>query len=203
MRLIPRDDEFFNLFNQLSGRLSASVHLLNQLFTDPSRLKELVTQIKDVEHEADNLTHEIIARINRSFVTPIDREDIYALASSLDDVIDLIDGIARRADMFHLRVSRPEAIKLTEVLVRCAVQVEVAVLNIKKGPTVTEAARELKRLEEEADAIYHQAVGDLFLGTPDPLDVIKWKELYDKLEDATDRAEDVASVLESISLKNA
>ena len=202
MRLIPRDDEFFNLFNDLSARLSSSADLLNQLFTDPSRLKALVAQIKVVEHEADNITHEIIARINKSFVTPIDREDIYALASSLDDVIDLIDGIARRADMFHVRETRPEAIRLTEVLVRCAVQVELGVLNMKKGPTVTEAAGELKRLEEEADAVYHQAVGDLFLGTPDPLDVIKWKELYDKLEDATDRAEDVGSVLESISLKN-
>jgi uncharacterized protein len=203
VRLIPRDDEFFNLFNQLANRLSASVVLLNQLFTTPARLAELVASIKNEEHEADNITHAVIERINKSFVTPIDREDIYELASRLDDVIDLIDGIARRADMFHIKDTRAPAIRMTEVLIRCAVQVELAVKNIKKSATVTEASRELKRLEEEADAIYHQAVGELFAGTPDALEVIKWKELYDKLEDATDRAEDVANVLESISLKNA
>jgi predicted phosphate transport protein (TIGR00153 family) len=203
VRLIPRDDEFFNMFAELANRLTASAKLLHQLFSDPARIDEFVAAIKKVEHEADNLTHEVIARINKTFVTPIDREDIHLLTSRLDDVIDLIDGIARRAAMFHIKETKPPAIRLAEVLLKAADAIEAAVGSMKKPAVVAELSAELKRLEEEGDAIYHQSVGELFLGTPDPIEVIKWKELYDTLEDAIDHSEDVANVLESISLKNA
>ncbi len=155
-----------------------------------------------LEHEADHLTHDVIDRIDRSFVTPLDREDIHLLASRLDDVIDLLDGTARRAQMFHLTETREPARKLTEVLVRAADCLVEAVGGMKKPKLVQEHARDIKLMEEEGDAIYHAAIGELFEGTPNPLDVIRWKDLYDKLEDALDQCDDVANVLESISIKN-
>ena len=202
MRLIPRDEQFFDLFNQLAQRLADSARLLQKLFADPAHIGEYVAAIKELEHQADHLTHDVIDRIDRSFVTPLDREDIHLLASRLDDVIDLLDGTARRAQMFHLTETREPARKLTEVLVRAADCLVEAVGGMKKPKVVQERAREIKLMEEEGDAIYHSAIGELFKGTPNPLDVIRWKDLYDKLEDALDQCDDVANVLESISIKN-
>ncbi|MBV9772423.1 MAG: DUF47 domain-containing protein [Gemmatimonadetes bacterium] len=202
MGLIPRDEKFFDLFSALAERLAGSAKLIHQLFADPQNLTQHVQAIKDLEHEADNLTHDVIDRLDRSFVTPLDREDIHLLASRLDDVIDLLDGTARRAQMFHITETREPARRLSEVLVRAADCIVVAVAGMKNQKVVVERARELKQLEEEGDAIYHSAIGDLFAGSPDALEVIKWKDLYDKLEDALDQCEDVANVLESISIKN-
>jgi uncharacterized protein Yka (UPF0111/DUF47 family) len=125
------------------------------------------------------------------------------LASRLDDVIDLLDGTARRAAMFRIKEAREPAQMLAAVLVRASARIEEAVVGMKRSALVIEKARDIKSLEEEGDAIYHLAVGSLFDGDPDPLEVIKWKELYDTLERALDQCEDVANVLESISLKNA
>jgi predicted phosphate transport protein (TIGR00153 family) len=161
-----------------------------------------VTAIKTIEHEADNVTRDVIARINKSFVTPIDREDIHILASRLDDVIDLIDGTARRAQMFKVDDVREPAIRMTAILVRAGEALEGAVTNVKKSKMVVTQCAEVKRLEEEGDAVYHEAVGGLFEGTQDPIQVIKWKELYDTIEGAIDACEDVANTLEAVALKN-
>jgi uncharacterized protein Yka (UPF0111/DUF47 family) len=202
VRLIPRDEQFFPLFDGLSARLSTAAQLLAQLFAEPDRLQELVQKIKDVEHEADGLTHDLIVRIDKSFVTPFDREDIHLLASRLDDVIDLIDGVARRAQMFRIREFRPQAAQLADVLRRGAETIASSVAGLKKPHLILQRSGELKKLEEEGDAIYHDAIGALFDGTPDAIEVIKWKELFDKLEDAVDLCDDVWNVLESIALKN-
>ena len=204
MRLIPRDEEFFGMFAEIAKRLTAAAKIIHQLFKDPQDLHKHVTDIKDVEHEADQLTHAVISRIDKTFVTPLDREDIHMLASRLDDVVDLLDGTARRAAMFRIKETREPAQMLAGVVVRAATRIEEAVTGMKKSRLVIEKAREIKALEEEGDAIYHLAVGSLFDGdNPDPLEVMKWKELYDTLERALDQCEDVANVLESISLKNA
>ena len=202
MRLIPRDEQFFPMFGSLAQKLSQAADLLAQLFAEPARLQELVQKIKDVEHEADVLTHDIIVRIDKSFVTPIDREDIHLLASRLDDVIDLVDGVARRAQMFRIRQYRPEAAELADVLRRAAFSLTEAVQNLKKPKVILQRAGELKKLEEEGDAIYHSAIGKLFDDGVDALEVIKWKELFDKLEDAVDLCDDVWNVVESIAIKN-
>lgn len=202
MRLIPRDEKFFDLFDELAQRLTKCARLLNELFTTPNRLTELGTAIKTIEHEADQLTYQVIARIDTSFVTPLDREDIYLLASRLDDVIDLLDGTARRVAMFHITEVREPAKRLSSVLVRLGESIEGAVKEMKKPKLVAKRSREIKQLEEEGDAIYSEAVEGLFHGSPNPMDVIKWKELYDTLEGAIDQCEDVANVLESISIKN-
>ena len=202
MRLIPRDEGFFVLFNELAKRLKEAARLLNRLFAEPDKLDHYVAAIKTVEHEADVLTHDVRARIDRSFVTPIDREDIHLLATELDDVIDLIDGTARRAAMFHIGETRQPALQLSDTIMRAADQIQAGVAAIKKPAVVTSSSREIKRLEEEGDAIYQDAVGELFRGQPDALEVMKWKELYDTLERALDQCQGVGHVLESISLKN-
>ena len=201
-RLIPRDQEFFTLFDQLATHLSTSAKLLRDLFDQPASIQEKVRAIKEVEHTADQLAHEINARIDRSFVTPIDREDIHLLATELDDVIDLLDGTARRVAMFHVTESRLPAQKLSDTISRAADHIQVGVAANKKPAVVAHPSREIKRLEEEGDAIYQEAVGALFLGKPDALEVMKWKELYDTLERALDQCQGVGHVLESISLKN-
>ncbi|MBK7908134.1 MAG: DUF47 family protein [Gemmatimonadetes bacterium] len=202
MRFLPKDEGFFGLFDQLSARLKSSSSLLKELFSEPNRLMELTKKIKDEEHAADALTYEIMQRIDRSFVTPLDREDIHLLANRLDNVVDLMDGTARRAKMYHIDQRRDAAIALTSVLVECSDVIAAGVKDIRKPAEVHKAARKVKELEEKADAIYSDAIETLFAGRPDALDVIKWKEILDNLEHAVDECEDVANVLESISLKN-
>ena len=202
-RLIPRDQEFFGLFNELASHLRTAAKLLSELFEKPDRLQELVKSIKAVEHKADQLTHEINARIDRSFVTPFDREDIHALSTRLDDVIDLVDGTARRIEILHIGSVREPAKRLSALLAEATEHIARGVSGLKRPQEVNSAAIEVKRIEEEGDAIYHQAVGELFTGKPDPLDVIRWKEIYDKLEDSTDSCMAVIHSLQTISLKNA
>jgi predicted phosphate transport protein (TIGR00153 family) len=203
LQLIPRDNLFYDLFAQVASRMSGSAALLNELFRDPSKLSENVASIKMLEHEADNLTHDTIDRINRTFVTPFDREDIHALAGHLDEVVDLIDGCARRASIFHLKESREHGVSMSEVLLRATRTIEETVRAMKDPKVVTAGNRQLKLLEEEGDAVYHEAVEQLFSSTTDAIEVMKWKELYYKLEDAIDQCEDVGNTLQSIALKNA
>jgi len=202
-RILPRDEQFFELFDQLAHHLATTAKMLDTLFGDVDHVEDYVKAIKDVEHKADLLTATINQRIDKSFITPIDREDIHTLASRLDDVIDLLDGTSRRFEMLHITEVLPRAKQLTNVLCRAANEIEVAVAEMRKPPLVNQHVALIKHLEEEGDAIYHEAVGALFAGTPNPLDVIKWKEMYDTLERAIDSCMGVAQVLQSISLKNA
>ena len=202
MRLIPRDEGFFTLFGELARRMTNSTKLLSEMFVQPERLAEFAGQIKAIEHEADDLTREVIARLDRSFVTPMDREDIHLLAYRLDNVIDLVDGTARRVLVFRVTAIREPAHRLADVLNRAAIVLERAVADLRRRQAVVAAGDEVKKLEEEGDAIYAEAIGELFTPGADPLDVIKWMELYDMIESAIDEAEDVSNVLESISLKN-
>jgi uncharacterized protein len=200
--LIPRDKGFFDLFNQLATKMKAAAELLRDLFADPSRMEHFVAAIKTVEHEADSITHEVSTRLDSSFITPFDREDIHNLAQNLDNVVDLIDGTARRAQMFHITEARAGARELAEILMKSVDSLQKAVLDVKNPRAVVKYTREVKRCEEEGDAVYHDTVGKLFSGQPDPIEVIKWKELYDTLEHALDTCQIVGIVLESISLKN-
>ena len=202
-RLIPRDEQFFELFDQLATHLATCAQLLDDLFGDIGQSPQRIKAIKDIEHKADLLTAAINQRIDKSFITPIDREDIHTLASRLDDVIDLLDGTARRFAMLHITEVLPPAKQLTGVLCRAANEIQAAVSEMRKPLQVNQHVALIKHLEEEGDAIYHEAVSALFAGRPDPLDVIRWKEMYDTLERAIDSCMGVAQVLQSISLKNA
>jgi predicted phosphate transport protein (TIGR00153 family) len=202
VRLLPKDPEFFKMFAELADRITESARLLHALFQDPGRLHEQVGAIKQLEHQADVVTHQVIERINKSFITPIDREDIHMLASRLDNVIDYIDDTARRAQYFRIKEVHAPAIELTALLVQVCEAIRGAVTSVKDPKVVAETSRVVKRLEEEADTMYHESMGQLFDGTPDALQVIKWKDLYDTIEAAIDACEDVANTLEGISLKN-
>ena len=201
-RLIPRDEQFFSLFDQLAEHLLTAARLIDQLFADPQHTTELTRQIKDVEHLADQLVQTINLRIDKSFITPIDREDIHVLASRLDDVIDRLDGTARRVVMLHINEVREPARQMASVIVRAAGHIARAVSAIKRPKEVAIEAAQIKKLEEEGDALYHEAVGALFAGTPDPIEVIRWKEVYETLETAIDQCMGVANALHSISIKN-
>lgn len=202
-RLIPRDEQFFTLFDRLAGHLAATAHLLSALFAQPERMAEHVRAIKDEEHKADQLAHEVNERIDKSFITPFDREDIHMLSSRLDDVIDLLDGTARRFEMLNIGEVREPARRMTDVISRAAEAVQTAVASIRKPAIVNQQVARIKALEEEGDAIYHEAVGALFTKPTDPIDVVRWMEMYDTLERAVDSCMGVANALQSISFKNA
>ena len=204
MRLLPRNEEFFDLFTEVANRNREAAHFLRELFeAPPDRRTPHVEAIKRLEHEADQVTHEVVNRLDRTFITPLDREDIYQLASDLDDVMDAMDGCARRAQIFRLGVAPPGVRRLTEVIQRMVAVLAEAVGRLKKGDDVMRFCIEAKQLEEEGDAIYHEALGQLFEKERDAIELIKWKEIYDNLERTLDEAEDVANVVESITIKHA
>ena len=202
MGLIPRDEGFFTLFNNLAAKMKTAAELLHSMFASPDRLSHFVTEIKKVEHEADAIIHDVAMRIDRTFITPFDREDIYRLAQELDTVVDLIDGTARRAAMFRLRDTRPDAVLLAGILQKSVYELEQSVRKMKEHQSVAAHTLAVKKYEEAGDTAYAEAVGALFEGTPDPITVIKWKELYDTLEEALDRTQTASIVLQSISLKH-
>jgi predicted phosphate transport protein (TIGR00153 family) len=206
MRLLPRDEKFFDLFSAVATSTVEAAHLLQQLLrTDPQQRTAIVDQIKRLEHEADQVTHEVVTRLDRVFITPLDREDIHLLASRLDDVIDLIDGTARRLLMFRAGKSPEGAVLMADVIGRAVTELQAGVRALEKNQagTVLAACAQVKRMEEEGDSLYHEWLGRLFEGEPSPLEVIKWKEIYDNLEETLDFIEDAANVLESISIKHA
>ncbi|HZE95001.1 MAG TPA: DUF47 family protein [Gemmatimonadales bacterium] len=204
MRLLPREEEFFVLFTEVANRNKEAVEHLRQLFqAAPDRRTPHVEAIKRLEHEADQVTHEVVNRLDRTFITPLDREDIHQLASDLDDVMDAMDGTARRTQIFRLGAAPQGVLRLVEVLQRMMAVLAEAVSRLKKGDDVMKYAVEAKQLEEEGDAIYHEALGQLFEKEHDAIELIKWKEIYDDLEGTLDQAEDVANVVESITIKHA
>ena len=204
LRLLPREEEFFDLFVEVATRNHEAAGRLRELFeAPPERRTPIVEAIKRLEHECDQVTHEVVNRLDRTFITPLDREDIHQLASDLDDVIDTIDGTARRAQIFHLGVAPQGARQLTEVIGRMTAVLGEAVRRLKKGDDVIKYCVEAKRLEEEGDSIYHEALGQLFEKETNAIELVKWKEIYDNLERTLDEAEDVANVVESIALKHA
>ena len=206
MRLLPRDEKFFDLFTSVASlSVDAAKLQLDLLRADPIRRHAIVDAIKRLEHQADEITHEVVTRLDRVFITPLDREDIHLLASRLDDVVDLIDGAAHRVEMYHAGTAPAGAVLLADVVVRATQALQVAVQSLEKNKnrTVLDACEQVKRLEEEGDSVYHEWVAKLFEGSPDPLVVIKWKEIYDTMENTLDHMEDVGNVLESISIKHA
>lgn len=206
MRLLPRDQKFFDLFTSIATLSVEAAKLQVELLkTESLRRKAIVDAIKRLEHQADQITRDVVTRLDRVFITPLDREDIHLLASRLDNVMDLIDGTASRVQMYHAGEAPPGAILLADVVLRATQQLLVAVQGLEKNRdhAVLDAAAQVKRLEEEGDSLYHEWVGRLFDGTPDALMVIKWKEIYDTLEETLDQMEDAGNVLESISIKHA
>ncbi len=201
-RLIPREEKFFTDFQALADELKVGAQLLEQMLQPEHPLWNKADEINAVEHKCDSLTHGIIQRLNRTFVTPLDREDIHALARSLDDVMDSIDAAATLVRLYRLATVRFGARELAQIITASTHQVRLALDALEQNKGILGYAVEINRLENEADRIHQQAVSQLFDAERDPLTVMKWKESLDFLEDATDRCEDVANVLEGVMVKH-
>jgi len=203
LNILPRDERYFDRFTDLAVRIRDAAGTLDRFFRGEAPVAATATEVKRLEHECDEISHQILRSIDQTFITPIDREDIHLLASRLDDVIDRLDGTARRVVMLQINEVREAAKRMAHVICQAADHIAIAVIAIKKPSEVSVQASEIKRLEEEGDAIYHDAVGQLFAGSPDPLEVIRWKEVYETLEIAIDQCMGVANAVHSISIKNA
>jgi predicted phosphate transport protein (TIGR00153 family) len=201
-RLIPREEKFYHDFQALADEIQRGAQLLEEMLGPERPIWDKADEIKEVEHKCDFITHEVIQRLNRTFVTPLDREDIFALARSLDDVMDAIDASATLIRLYRLETVRFGARELAQIITACTKQVRLALDAMERQKGVITHAVEINRLENEADRTHQQAVSRLFDDERDPLVVIKWKETLDFLEDATDRCEDVANVLEGVVVKN-
>ena len=200
--LFPREEDFFVLFRRQAALVREGCDLLHDMFEAFDRLDERARQLKDVEHRADVVTHEIFERLNRTFITPLEREDIHQLASNLDDVLDAVEAIGVRIVLFKVGKPTAEAMRMAKILTECATQIQHAVDNLKNLNNLMSFTVEINRLENEADTISRQVTADLFSGRHDLLDVMRWKEIYGRLEGAADKCEDVANAIESIVVKS-
>ena len=201
-RLIPREEKFYDDFKSMADELRRGARLLEAMLAVDPPVADKAHEIKEVEHKCDFLTHEIIQRLNKTFVTPIDREDIHNLARTLDDVMDAIDNAASLIPLYKIEKVLPGARELTRVIIQQTDEVRAAVEALEARKGVLERAIEINRLENEADRIHREAIGRLFEQERDPITVMKWKELYDLLEEATDACEDVANLLENVVVKH-
>ncbi len=201
--LLPREDEYFVLLSLMTEKIQDGSNALVQMLQDKRENFETHTKrIKDIEHECDELSHKITVKLNKSFITPFDREDIFTLSVALDDVMDYIDAGARAILMYDIQEINDHAKHLAKVIQSLSIEVNAAVAMLRKPDGMNQNIVEIHRLENEADDVYFRAIGELFHNQTDPVTLIKWKELYEILENATDRCESVANIVESIILKH-
>ncbi len=209
LRLTPRDERFFDLFNRSAENSLEGARLLNELLRNPSEMERTARHIKDIEHTGDEITHAVFSALNRTFVTPLDREDISHLASAMDDVIDWIEEAARRIRLYRLSEITPLAQRFGQVILEQTEQIAKAVPLVearKFADDLQVATQEIHRLENEADDLLAEAVTTLYDGVtevPQLIHAMRWGDVYQLLEDATDKAEEVAVVLQNIAVKHA
>jgi len=202
LRLLPREESFFDLFNEAAENMLQAARLLKAMMDDYRDIERQAAAIKAIEERGDEMTHLIIERLNRTFVVPIDREDIFALAKQLDDVLDWIEAAAARMAVDQIPHSTPEAQELAHIIVNECEAVVEAVKNLRSLDKLEGPVKEINRLENLADHLQRDAIARLFASASNPIDVIKWKEVYETLEEATDQGEHVAHLLEGIHAKN-
>ena len=202
-RLIPRDEAFFESFVKMATEIRFAATLFQEMVQPEEPLWDRASRINDVEHRCDALTRDILLRLHRTFVTPIDREDIHALALALDDVADAIDDCAKLMELYRLDRVRSGVRDLARILGEQTDHVLRAMEALRDKAKIAGSTAEIDRLEHEGDVAYQQSIVGLFEHEKDPIQVIKWKELFGYLEAATDRCEDIANVLDGISVKHA
>ncbi len=203
---IPREQKFFDLFEESAHNMVKAAQVLKGMVDTWEDIRKSVDEITDLEHEGDTITHEIMEQLNRTFVTPFDREDIALLAHSLDDVIDFIYAAATRMLVYKIDHSTPRAKELADIIVQATVEVERVIPQLRHRAELKKVLPrcvEINRLENVADEVFRSAVAELFDDTTDLAQVIKWREIYEHMESATDRCEDVSNVLEGVALKYA
>lgn len=202
--LLPKDTMFFDLFENIVRRVVFAAEHLRTLAQNFPAAEE-IQQIRNAEHEADGFAHQALERLDRTFITPFDREDIHELVSGLDDIVDTIDALAKRFPLYHVKTMQPMFLKQTDVLVSATHAVSEAVLRLRKSRKLSELSDKLIEIhhhESIGDDNHHAAVSELYNGATDTLEVLKWKEFYEMIEQAIDACEDVGNTLERIVLKN-
>ena len=200
---LPKEEQYFALFSQMTSHIYDAAGALVEMLNDKNHdYVEHSKRIKVIEHACDELTHSISTRLNKSFITPFDREDIYLLSGALDDIVDLIDSAARALVMYDVHESTNYARRFADIIQSMAVQLHEVVSMLSRPTGLTPRLLELHRLEREGDDIYHSAVAELFQTETNPMTVIKWKAIYEKLEAAVDRCENVSNIIESIIIKH-
>ncbi|MCX6310896.1 MAG: DUF47 family protein [Bacteroidetes bacterium] len=205
--LLPKDRKFFPLFKQATENLVKGSKVLVELVNAPQeKRRELIKEIEHIEHTGDNITHMIFNELGRNFITPFDREDIHALASSIDDILDLIEGTAKRIELYKVTEISEPMILLSDIILKGSIELNVAVTNLegmKKIDEIKEACVRINSLENNADDVFNMAIARLFDDEKDAVKLIKIKEILQALETATDKCEDAANVIESIIIKYA
>jgi len=201
-RLIPREEKFYADFIAIADELKVGARMLEEMLASNPPVWDKAEEVKEIEHKCDFLTHAVYQRLHRTFVTPIDREDIHSLARSLDDVMDSIDATAAYVRTYRVDEVRPGVLELARIIRRSTNEIRDAMEHLESRKGVSEHAVEINRLENEADRLHQQAIKQLFEDEEDPITLIKWKEILDYLEDTTDRCEDVADLLEGVVLKH-
>lgn len=202
MGLLPREDKYFSMLNQLAGQVRQGGELFVKIFEDYQNHARYGEQIKGIEVSCDELAAKITQKLNSTFITPIDREDIYLLVTELDDVIDMINDLARRLDIYSVTVPRPDASEIASLLSKATVEIENAFALFERHEGLGEHTGNISALEKRADALYSDAIRRLFREEKDPLEVIKWMSIYEELENSIDRCKDVAEALEAVIVKN-
>ncbi len=202
LRIFPRQEDFFDLFKKQADTVHQGAALLTTMVRDYTELDQKAKGLRDIEHQGDQITHEIFARLNRTFITPLEREDIHALASGLDDVLDSVEAIGSRFLLLRIPRPTPECIEMVEIIDKAVDEIVKAVAHLKDLRTLMSFTIEINRLENEADAISRNVVAALFNGGHDAMDVLRWKEIYGRLEATADQCEDIANIIEAIVLKN-
>ena len=200
--IAPRDREFFDLFEEAGGNILRAAGLLEEMLRDFPERNELARDILICEQDGDRITHDIIQRLNQTFVTPIDREDIYELASALDDVVDYTEEVADYLGLYKIEAPMEQAQALATVLHASSRQIEQAMPRLRGFKDISHYTVEINRLENDGDRIAREAIASLFNGGIDPMVVIRWKDIFERLEEAIDATERVANILENIVIKN-
>ncbi|MCX6552943.1 MAG: DUF47 family protein [Acidobacteria bacterium] len=202
-RLIPREEQFYQDFLAMASAICEAAKLLDEMVAVDPPIQDKADEIKELEHRCDFLTHEVIQRLHRTFVTPIDREDIHALAKSLDDVMDAIDAAAHLFLQYRIERTYDGTRQFARIIVTSTQQIRVALEHMEARTPVTTSVVEINRLENEADRLHQDVVSRLFLEEKDPITLIKWKEIIDHLEATVDSVEDVSDVIQGVILKHA
>ena len=202
-RLMPREEDFFVLFSKQADNIQLGAKALLQMLEHYTGVPEQVQSIKAIEHDGDDITHSIFTKLNRTFVTPFDREDIHELTSRLDDVIDLIDAAASRFVLYRVASIRPGTVDLVRVLVSATVELSAAIRSLSTPDKALKHCIEINRYENESDRPCRTLIAQLFDEETNSVQIIKWKEIFEVIETAVDKCEDVANVIEGVILKNA
>ena len=201
-KILPRDEKYFDLFDKMAERINQASAVLIQLFDDMSNAERYADELKTIEHQADEIAHDVLKRLNKSFVTPIDREDIHALINAMDTVVDMIESVAARVIMYGVSESTPAMKQLSRILSDTSAATGRAVAQMHSHKDMADLIIEVHDLEARGDTVYRSAVRQLFAENSDALTVMKCKEVYEKLEAAIDACEDASNVLENIRIKN-